>query len=105
MTAKKQPANRPHDAAVVELRDKGQERPLFGPRQDPEARATAIKHGFADGIDAVYGQIDDLTRHRVIRRLIGIEVDDLLQATHARIESAGVASVEPSGVHTAPFQK
>lgn len=40
------------------------------------------------------GQIDDLTRHRVIRRLIGIEVDDLLQATHARIEAAGVASVE-----------
>nr|WP_235669621.1 PD-(D/E)XK nuclease family protein [Solidesulfovibrio carbinolicus] len=34
----------PADAAVVELRDKGQERPLFGPRQDPETRAQAITH-------------------------------------------------------------
>ena len=29
--------------------------------RDAEARATAIEHGFTDGIDAVYGQIDDLT--------------------------------------------
>jgi hypothetical protein len=34
----------PVDAAVVELRDKGQEHFLFGPRQDPEARAAAIRH-------------------------------------------------------------
>ncbi|HRF47692.1 MAG TPA: deoxyguanosinetriphosphate triphosphohydrolase [Anaerolineales bacterium] len=40
------------------------------------------------------GQIDDLTRHRVIRRLIGIEVDDLVQATHARLAAASVESVE-----------
>jgi dGTPase len=38
--------------------------------------------------------LDELTRHRLIRRLIGIEVDDLVRATHSRIESAGVNSVE-----------
>ncbi len=40
------------------------------------------------------GQIDDMTRHRVIRRLIGIEVDDLLRATTQRIVDAGIDSVE-----------
>ena len=40
------------------------------------------------------GQIDDLTRHRVIRRLIGIEVEDLLKATAGRIAAAGADSVE-----------
>ena len=33
----------PADAAFVELRDRGQERPLFGPRLDPEARNEAIR--------------------------------------------------------------
>ncbi|MFP5258044.1 MAG: PD-(D/E)XK nuclease family protein, partial [Acidobacteriota bacterium] len=33
----------PADAAFVELRDKGQERPLFGPRLEPEARNDAIR--------------------------------------------------------------
>jgi dGTPase len=37
--------------------------------------------------------LDELTRHRFIRRLIGIEVDDLVRATNARIESGGAASV------------
>jgi dGTPase len=37
--------------------------------------------------------LDQLTRHRLIRRLIGIEVEDLVQATHARITAAGVRSV------------
>jgi hypothetical protein len=32
----------PADAAFVELRDRGQERPLFGPRLDPETRREAI---------------------------------------------------------------
>jgi dGTPase len=39
-------------------------------------------------------RLDQLTRHRLIRRLIGIEVADLVQATHARLEAAGVKSVE-----------
>ncbi len=38
--------------------------------------------------------LDELTRHRLIRRLIGLEVADLVQATHARLEAAAVASVE-----------
>jgi dGTPase len=36
----------------------------------------------------------DLTRHRLIRRLIGMEVTDLLHATQKRIEDAAVTSVE-----------
>jgi dGTPase len=38
--------------------------------------------------------LDQLMRHRLIRRLIGLEVNDLVQATHSRIEAAGVESVE-----------
>ncbi len=38
--------------------------------------------------------LDELTRHRLIRRLIGLEVADLVAATHARIEAAGARSVE-----------
>jgi dGTPase len=38
--------------------------------------------------------MDELTRHRLIRRLIGLEVHDLVRATNARLEAAGVASVE-----------
>ncbi|MCC6191713.1 MAG: deoxyguanosinetriphosphate triphosphohydrolase, partial [Anaerolineales bacterium] len=37
--------------------------------------------------------LDELTRHRLIRRLIGLEVDDLVRTTNARIEAAAVASV------------
>jgi dGTPase len=39
-------------------------------------------------------EMDDLTRHRLIRRLIGIEVTDLLEATTARLEANAVDSVE-----------
>lgn len=38
--------------------------------------------------------LDQLTRHRLIRRLIGLEVDDLVHATNARIEAAHARSVE-----------
>ncbi len=38
--------------------------------------------------------LDELTRHRLIRRLIGIEVDDLVRATDGRITAAGANSVE-----------
>ena len=37
---------------------------------------------------------DDLPRHRLIRRLIGLEVNDLVQATDQRIRESGVRSVE-----------
>ncbi len=37
---------------------------------------------------------DELARHRFIRRLIGLEVNDLLQATAERIERSGVDSVD-----------
>jgi dGTPase len=38
--------------------------------------------------------LDDLTRHRLIRRLIGMEVTDLVHATHARLQESNVKSVE-----------
>ncbi len=39
-------------------------------------------------------ELDDLTRHRLIRRLIGIMVSALLEATSARIEASKVRTVE-----------
>ena len=47
-----------------------------------------------ESIDWHGSQLDDLTRHQLIRRLIGLEVSALLEATHARIQSAGLDSVE-----------
>jgi dGTPase len=38
--------------------------------------------------------IDELARHRIIRRLIGLEVSDVVQATDQRIRDSGVRSVE-----------
>jgi dGTPase len=38
--------------------------------------------------------LDDLTRHRLIRRLIGMEVTDLVHATHARLQESNVKTVE-----------
>lgn len=38
--------------------------------------------------------LDDLTRHRMIRRLIGMEVDDLVRATDQRLRESRVKSVE-----------
>ncbi len=40
------------------------------------------------------GQLDEMTRHRVVRRLIGIEVNDLIHATDQRLRESGVRSVE-----------
>ena len=37
------------------------------------------------------GPLDDLTRHRLIRRLIGMEVTDLVQTTDQRLRESGVA--------------
>lgn len=37
---------------------------------------------------------DELTRHRIVRRLIGIEVNDLIESTDQRIRESGIRSVE-----------
>ena len=39
-------------------------------------------------------EIDELARHRLIRRLIGLEVNDLLRATAERIQRSGADSVD-----------
>jgi len=38
--------------------------------------------------------LDDITRHRLIRRLIGMEVTDLIENTHQRLRDSNVKSVE-----------
>ncbi len=40
------------------------------------------------------GQLSDLDRHRIIRRLIGLEVTDLVHTTNQRLIESGVKSVE-----------
>jgi dGTPase len=39
-------------------------------------------------------QLDDLTRHRMIRKLIGLEVSDIVYTTDQRLRESGVRSVE-----------
>jgi dGTPase len=39
-------------------------------------------------------EMDDLNRHRLIRRLIGMEVTDLVHTTHERLRDSNVKSVE-----------
>jgi dGTPase len=40
------------------------------------------------------GVLDDMTRHQMIRNLIGLEIDDLLHASDAALEASGADSVE-----------
>jgi dGTPase len=40
------------------------------------------------------GEMDDLVRHRLIRRLIGMEVTDLVNATDLRLRESGVRALE-----------
>lgn len=40
------------------------------------------------------GPLDDLMRHRLIRRLIGLEISNLLQTTDRRLCESGVSTVE-----------
>lgn len=47
------------------------------------------------------GELSELDRHRLIRRLIGIEVTDVIQATEARLRESGVAS--PLDVQRLPY--
>lgn len=47
-----------------------------------------------DDLGGTPGALDDLMRHRLIRRLIGLEVTDLVRSTSQAIEQAGVDSVE-----------
>jgi len=71
---------------------------------DDGLRSGMINSGMLNGIDlweivtdnvgwrGIY--LDDLTRHRIIRRLIGMEVTDLVQNTSTRLRESGVRSVD-----------
>jgi dGTPase len=40
------------------------------------------------------GELEDMARHRIVRRLIGIEVNDLTYSTDQRLRESGVRSVD-----------
>jgi dGTPase len=60
----------------------------------PDLSGLGLWETVRDSIGWKTETLDQLTRHRLIRRLIGLEVDDLVRATHRRLEQAGVDSVE-----------
>ena len=71
---------------------------------DDGLRSGMITPAMLDGIDlweilrssvAWHGaSLDELTRHRLVRRMIGLEVNDMVQATDIRLQQSGVRSVE-----------
>ncbi len=71
---------------------------------DDGLRSGMITPAMLDGIDlweilrsnvAWHGTIlDELTRHRIIRRLIGLEMNDMVHSTDTRLQQSGVRSVE-----------
>ncbi len=71
---------------------------------DDGLRSGMITTAMLDGIDLWEilrtsvgwrsGPIDDLIRHRAIRRLINLAVTDLIQTTHTKLQESGVRSVD-----------
>ncbi|MGW8250013.1 MAG: deoxyguanosinetriphosphate triphosphohydrolase, partial [Anaerolineales bacterium] len=47
----------------------------------------------AESVDWHGSVLDDLSRHRLIRRLIGLEVTDLVNATHQRLRESSIKTV------------
>jgi len=47
----------------------------------------------ADNLEVNSCQLDDLTRHGIIRELIGLEVDSMIQDSCVRLENSGVKSL------------
>lgn len=47
----------------------------------------------ADNLEVNACQLDDLTRHGIIRELIGLEVDSMIQDSCVRLENSGVKSL------------
>ena len=54
----------------------------------------ALWQQLLESVGLAEGELDDLARHRIIRRLIGIEATDLIEATDGRIVESGASSVE-----------
>ena len=71
---------------------------------DDGLRSGMITPAMLDGIDlweilrtsvAWHGKIlDEMTRHRLVRRMIGLEVDDMVHASDTRLQQSGVRSVD-----------
>ncbi len=60
----------------------------------PQLAGLALWEMARDSIGWKTDTLDQLTRHRLIRRLIGLEVEDLVRATDQRLAEAGVDAVE-----------
>jgi dGTPase len=60
----------------------------------PQLAGLALWERVRDSIGWTTETLDQLTRHRLIRRLIGMEVDDIGRATDRRLTEARVDSVE-----------
>jgi dGTPase len=59
-----------------------------------QLQGLALWEMLRESIDWTTDELDELTRHRLIRRLIGLEVSALLEATQQRIAAADLNSVE-----------
>ncbi len=59
-----------------------------------QLQGLALWEMLRESIDWTTDELDELTRHRLIRRLIGMEVSALLEATQQRIAAADLNSVE-----------
>jgi dGTPase len=62
--------------------------------EPPELAGLALWEMARDSIGWKTEAFEELTRHRLIRRLIGLEVDDLVHAASQRLDQAHVASVD-----------
>ena len=54
----------------------------------------AIWKFLVKSVDWKGGELKELDRNRIIRRMIGIEVEDLIKSTNDKIQESGAASVE-----------
>ncbi len=59
-----------------------------------QLQGLALWEMLRESIDWTTDELDELTRHRLIRRLIGLEVSALLEATQQRIAAADLNSME-----------
>jgi dGTPase len=71
--------------------DDGLRSALITPRQ---LHDLALWQMLLESVGLPDDEMDDLARHRLIRRLIGIEVTDLIEATDGRIRESGATSVD-----------
>jgi len=53
----------------------------------------ALWEMITDGLGLEWRVMDDLTRHEIIRELIGVDITAMVRSTHQRLEQSGVQSL------------